>query len=154
MITIIAACSSNRVIGKDNTLIWRLPEDLKRFKALTNGNPILMGRKTYESIGRALPNRTNIILTRDPNFKAEGCLIYNRLEDVISLYSSNLWVIGGSDIYTQLLPFADCVELTYIDKEFEGDSFFPNLPNVWKIDTKEDFTGSDFNYSFITYRRN
>lgn len=153
MITLIAACSSNRVIGKDNTLIWRLPEDLKRFKRLTNGNPILMGRKTFESIGKALPNRTNIILTRDTNFKADGCLIYNRLEDVIALYSSNLWVIGGSEIYTQLLPLADCIELTYINKEYDGDSYFPELPSIWKVDAQEDFKGEEFDYSFITYKR-
>jgi dihydrofolate reductase len=153
MITLIAACSKNRVIGKDNKLIWHIPDDLKRFKKLTGGNPILMGRKTFESIGRALPNRVNIILTRDKTFTAPGCLIYNNLEEVIALYRSNLWVIGGSEIYSQLLSYADCVELTLLDKEFEGDSYFPELPSVWKIDSKEDYSHEGLDYSYITYRK-
>jgi dihydrofolate reductase len=86
MITLIAACSKNRVIGKDNQLIWKVPGDLKRFKELTTSHPILMGRKTFESIGKPLPNRTNIVITRDKNWKHEGCLVYNNFEDVLSIF--------------------------------------------------------------------
>ncbi len=153
MITLIVACSENRVIGKDNKLIWHLPDDLKRFKRLTSGNPILMGRKTFESIGKALPNRTNVILTRNVLFNPPGCLIYNNIEDVVNLYRANLWVIGGSDIYTQMLQYADCVELTLVKKDFEGDSYFPELSDDWKIVAKEDFNGDEFDYSYITYHK-
>ena len=124
MITLIAACSSNRVIGKDNTLIWNVPGDLKRFKELTYGNPILMGRKTFDSIGRPLPKRTNIVVTRDNNWSREGVFVYNDINEAISEYkNTNLFVIGGGEIYSSLIDIADKIELTLIDKEFDGDSY-------------------------------
>lgn len=152
MITLIAACSTNRVIGKDNTLIWKVPGDLKRFKELTTGHTILMGRKTFESIGKPLPNRQNVILTKNKDFQVDNCLVYNNLEEVLSLFEKqNLWVIGGGEIYKQLLPYCDRIELTLIHKEFEGDAFFPELNDNWVIENKEDHTCEDFEFSYITY---
>ena len=128
MITLIAACSTNRVIGKNNTLIWKVPGDLKRFKELTSGHTVLMGRKTYESIGRPLPNRRNIILSRNKDLVVEGCLVYSNLLEVLELYKNDLFVIGGEEIYRQTLGYADKVELTLIHKDYEGDAFFPEVP--------------------------
>ena len=154
MITLIAACSNNWVIGNDNQLIWHIPQDLKRFKNLTNGNPVLMGRKTFQSIGKPLPNRTNIIITKDANFKAEGCLIYSDWRDVLPIFEKqNLFVIGGGEIYRQLMSVADKIELTWIDKEFEGDTTFPEINEKWKITNVEPYSTDDFTYEFRTYER-
>mgnify|MGYP003403621138 CR=1 len=154
MITLIAACSSNRVIGKDNTLIWNVPGDLKRFKELTYGNPILMGRKTFDSIGRPLPKRTNIVVTRDNNWSREGVFVYNDINEAISEYkNTNLFVIGGGEIYSSLIDIADKIELTLIDKEFDGDSYFPELDDKWIVENSESMTCEEFNYHYITYIR-
>jgi dihydrofolate reductase len=153
MITLIAACSKNRVIGKDNKLIWNLPEDLKRFKDLTLGNPIVMGRKTYESIGKSLPGRLNIILTKNRDFKADNCLIYNNIYDMLEIYQqSNLFVIGGGEIYNMFLPHAKKIELTLIDKDFEGDTFFPELGSDWIESNVEINSNGEFEYKYITYQ--
>lgn len=153
MITLIAACSKNRVIGKDNKLIWYLPEDLKRFKDLTLGNPIVMGRKTYESIGKSLPGRLNIILTKNRDFKADNCLIYNNIYDMLEIYQqSNLFVIGGGEIYNMFLPYAKKIELTLIDKDFEGDTFFPELGSDWIESNVEINSNGEFEYKYITYQ--
>ena len=153
MITLIAACSKNRVIGKDNKLIWYLPEDLKRFKDLTLGNPIVMGRKTYESIGKSLPGRLNIILTKNRDFKADNCLIYNNIYDMLEIYQqSNLFVIGGGEIYNMFLPYAKKIELTLIDKDFEGDTFFPELGSDWTESNVEINSNGEFEYKYITYQ--
>jgi len=154
MITLIAACSTNRVIGKDNQLIWHVPGDLKRFKNLTSGHIVLMGRKTFESIGRPLPNRTNIIISRDTSLKVEGCIIYNDYREVFSIFEKNeIFVIGGGEIYQQLLPYADKIELTLIDKEFEGDTYFPDLNSSWVEENRESLTCPEFDYHYITYKR-
>jgi dihydrofolate reductase len=154
MITLIAACSKNRVIGKDNQLIWKVPGDLKRFKELTTGHPILMGRKTFESIGRPLPNRTNIVITRDKKWKQEGCLVYNNFEDVLSLFEKeNLFIIGGGEIYKSLINLADKIELTLIDKDFDGDAYFPEIDSNWTVEKVESQSCPEFNYSYITYIR-
>jgi len=145
--------SKNRVIGNDNTLIWYLPEDLKRFKQLTTGNAIVMGRKTYESIGRALPNRRNIIITRDINYSVYGCEIVNSIEEAILITGGDCFIIGGGEIYRQALDKADLIYLTLIDKEFEGDTLFPDIGDNWKEISKEDFENNDFNWSFIQYER-
>ena len=155
MITLIAACSKNRVIGKDNQLLWDLPEDLKRFKNLTLGNPVVMGRKTFQSIGKSLPGRLNIILTKNRDFKADNCLIYNNIYDMLEIYQqSNLFVIGGGEIYSMFLPYADRIELTFIDKEFEGDTFFPKLGNEWVESNIGINSNGDFEYKYITYQKN
>ena len=155
MITIIAACSKNLVIGKDNQLIWKVPGDLKRFKELTTGNPILMGRKTFESIGKPLPNRLNIILTKDKSFQKDGCLIYNSIDDVLPLFEKqNLWVIGGGEIYRQFMDKSDKIELTLIHKDFEGDSYFPEIDmDKWEIENKIEMSCEEFSYDYITFVR-
>jgi dihydrofolate reductase len=125
MINIIVAMSKNRVIGNANTLIWHLPEDLRRFKQLTTGNTIVMGRKTYESIGKPLPNRRSIIITRDTNYKVDGCEVVNSLEEALELSNNNCFIIGGGEIYKQSLKIADRIYLTLVHKDFEGDTTFP-----------------------------
>jgi dihydrofolate reductase len=152
MIRIIVAMSKNRVIGDSNTLIWHLPEDLKRFKQLTTDNTIVMGRKTYESIGKPLPNRRSIIITRDPEYSIEGCEVVNSLEEALLLSNSDCFIIGGGEIYRHAIDIADRIYLTLIDKEFEGDTSFPEIKD-WVEISSEDFDNDDFKYSFIQYER-
>jgi len=154
MIILIAACSKNRVIGKDNGLIWKVPGDLKRFKELTTGHPILMGRKTFESIGKPLPNRTNIVITRDKDWKHKGCLVFNNIKEVLPLFvKEKLFIIGGGEIYNMFLDLSDKIELTLIDKDFEGDSYFPEIDSNWVIEKIESHTCPEFNWKYITYFR-
>jgi dihydrofolate reductase len=152
MINIIVAMSKNRVIGDSNTLIWHLPEDLKRFRQLTTGNTIVMGRKTYESIGKPLPNRRSIIITRDPDYSVEGCEVVNSLEEALLLSNSDCFIIGGGEIYRQSVDIADRIYLTLINKEFEGDTSFPEIKD-WVEVSSENFVTDDFGYSFIEYER-
>ena len=153
MITLIAACSKNRVIGKDGKLPWSLSEDLKRFKAMTLGNKILMGRKTFESIGsKPLPKRTNIVLTRDKDFKSDGVLVYNNIEEVLPIFK-DIIVVGGSEIYKRFIKLADQIELTLIEKDFEGDSFFPDIDDKYFYESKRETHSMDFEYHYITYKR-
>ena len=153
MITLLAACSKNRVIGIDNKLPWHLPEDLKRFKKLTSGKAILMGRKTYESIGsKPLPNRTNIVLTKDKTFSSNGALVYNNLDEALPIFS-DIIIVGGSEIYKQTLSIADVIELTLIDKDFEGDSYFPEINDKFVEEKRESYNNGEFDYHFITYKR-
>lgn len=154
MITIISAMSSNRVIGIDNKLPWRLPEDLKRFKSLTTGKVIVMGRKTFESIGsKPLPNRVNIVLTRDKSFKSDGILVYNSLEELLPIFP-DLVIIGGSEIYSQTIKYANVIELTYVDKYFDGDSYFPEINPIFVESYRDSYKNDEFEYHFITYTRN
>lgn len=137
LISAILAMGENRVIGKNNQLPWRLPADLKHFKAITSGHPILMGRKTYQSIGRPLPNRINIIMTRDAHFQAPGCTVVTSIDEAIVCASNNnsdeIFIIGGAEIYTQLMPVIDCIYLTVVHQTFDGDAFFPELAtDEWK----------------------
>ncbi len=128
-ITIVVAMAANRVIGKDNCLPWHLPADLKHFKQLTLGKPVVMGRKTYESIGRPLPERTNIVVTRDRDYAAPGCVVVHSLEAALEAAgaSAEVMVIGGAGLYRQILPLTDTIHLTRVQAEFEGDTVFPEL---------------------------
>ena len=134
-LSLIVAMSRNGVIGIDNQLPWHLPEDLKYFKSVTMGKPIIMGRKTYDSIGRPLPGRTNIVITRDPSWQAEGVSVAQTLEAALSLGqvacnaagADEIMVIGGEQIYRMTLPAADRLYLTQVDAEVEGDAFFPDI---------------------------
>ncbi len=156
MIKVIVAISKNRVIGDSNKLIWHLPADLKRFKEVTTGHPIVMGRKTYQSIGRPLPNRRNIIITRDEEFEVEGCEVVNSIEEALLLTNSNCFIIGGGEIYKQSLNLAEQIYMTQIDEEFEGDTTFPELDRSWYVSKKEDFSSDEknpYNYSFTFYER-
>ncbi|MCL7764397.1 dihydrofolate reductase [Polaribacter sp. Z014] len=159
MITIIAAIAKNNALGKDNDLIWHLPADLKRFKKITTGHYILMGRNTFESIGKPLPNRTTIIITRNKNYFKDGCLIANSIEEAITLVENkdDVFIIGGAQIYKETLQkgLADQLDITLVHKEFEADVYFPEIDlKIWKETNREDFTADDknkFDYSFVTY---
>lgn len=134
MISIIVAADENNVIGKDNDLIWHLPNDLKFFKEMTSGHAIIMGRRTFESVGKPLPKRTNIIVTRDPTFNPEGCVVVHSLEDALAEAAKtdeNPFVVGGEQIYRLALPLTDVVYLTRVHHEFEGDRHFPELGEEW-----------------------
>lgn len=132
MINIIVAADENNVIGKDNELIWHLPDDLRFFKQKTNGHPIIMGRRTFESVGRPLPNRTNIIITRSSDFKADGCVVVHSLDEALQVADQkDVFIVGGSEIYRQALPMADRVYLTRVHHRFEGDRHFPELGDEW-----------------------
>ena len=130
MISFIVAMDNNRVIGKDNQLPWHLPADLKFFKKTTMGHPIVMGRKTHESIGKPLPGRENIIVTRNERYDSEGCTVIHSVEELIRLDAENkekeIFVIGGAELFKTMFPFADRLYITQIDHEFAGDTFFPD----------------------------
>ena len=152
MISIIAAIGNNNVIGKDNKLPWNLPEDMEHFKKLTLGKPVIMGQRTFESIGMALPGRTNIILTQDKNFRAEGCIISYSIEEALEKAKSfpEVMICGGVSVYQQFLPLADRMYLTLIKGDYEGDAFFPEFDyNDWKEVEREEHD----KYSFITLEK-
>ena len=160
MITLIAAISTNNALGKDNDLIWRLPADLKRFKKVTSGHPILMGRNTFESIGKPLPNRTSIIITRNNQYKKEGCLIANSLEEAIAITEGkDAFIIGGAQVYKQALEnnLIDQLDITRVHQEFEADVFFPEIDlTIWQEISREDFLADEkngYDYSFISYHK-
>jgi len=156
MINLIVAMSKNRVIGNNNELIWRLSSDIKRFKELTTNNSIVMGRKTYESIGTPLPNRRNIIITRNLQYEAEGCEIVSSLEEALLLTNNDCFIIGGGEIYNQSIELADKIYLTLVHKEFEGDTTFPELDKDWIKTSCSDFVAdekNEYNYSFIEYEK-
>ena len=156
MINIIVATSKNRVIGNNNSLIWKLPADLKRFKQITTGSTVVMGRKTYESIGKPLPDRRNIIITRDTNYLVDNCEIVNSLEEALMLCNNDCFIIGGGEIYRQSMSIADKIYLTLVHEDFEGDTEFPEIGSEWKMVTSQDFEPDEKNkpkYSFIEYMK-
>lgn len=146
-ISLIAAVAKNRIIGKDNQMPWHLPADFAWFRQHTLGKSILMGRKTYESIGRPLPHRRNIVLTRDTNWRAEGVEVVHDLETVWSELSKReeVMVIGGGSIYAACLPFAERIYLTMIDAEIEGDTQFPELGNDWTCIVRDRYLADEKN---------
>ncbi len=157
-IALIVAVAENGVIGQDNGLPWRLPGDLKRFKALTMGKPIIMGRKTYESIGKPLPGRTNIVITRQTDLQLAGCLVAGSLPEACnSVAADELMVIGGADIYRQALPLARRIYLTQVHASVSGDAWFPELEqDQWREVSREDVPADpqhEHAYSFITLER-
>ena len=156
MIKIIVAVSSNGVIGDSNKLLWNLPADLKHFKNITTGHPIVMGRKTYESIGRPLPGRRNIIITTNTDFEAKDCEVVNSIQEALILTNNDCFIIGGGEIYKQVLHLTEQIYLTLVDKEFTGDTVFPDIPKSFYISSKNDFLADEknpYNYSFIFYER-
>ena len=158
-ICLIAALAANRVIGRNNALPWHLPADLKRFKALTLGHPVLMGRKTHESIGRPLPGRRNLVITRKRGYIAPGCEVIHSLEQAIAACpgAEEIFVIGGAELYRESLPRAQRLELTEIQAEFEGDAAFPEFSLAqWRETGREihrDEAGISFRYDFVRYER-
>jgi dihydrofolate reductase len=154
MINIIVAASLNNVIGKDNSLIWRQSADLKRFKELTTGKTVVMGRKTYDSIGKPLPNRRNVIITRQ-NMEIPGCEVVHSLEEALKV-DDEIFIIGGGEIYQKSIILAHKVFLTRIHATLEGDTYFPQLGDEWRIEKSEFFNKDDknqFDYEFINYVR-
>ncbi len=158
-LTLIAAISENNALGKDNQLIWHLSEDLKRFKRLTNGHAIIMGRKTFESLPKALPNRKNIILTQNTTYQANDAWVVHSIEAALTLTEGDPqpFVIGGGQIYQLFLPFAKRIELTLVHHHFEADTFFPELDlKYWKQihEEKHQCTADQpLNYSYLTYQK-
>ncbi len=165
IISIIAAVGNNRVIGNKNRLPWDLPADMEHFRKLTKGKPIIMGSLTFESIGKALPGRDNIVLTKDSNYKAPGCKIAHSLEEALLLAENSpfckktkeVMICGGASVYKQYLPRADRMYLTVIKGDFEGDSFFPEFDTKeWEEKEKTSFKADENNpyrYSFLTLER-
>ncbi|MBN2237967.1 MAG: dihydrofolate reductase [Bacteroidales bacterium] len=161
MISIIVAVAENGAIGKDNDLIWHLSDDLKRFKALTTGHTIVMGRKTYESLPKgALPNRTNVVLTANTEVHFPNCTLVHSIDEIIKTYGDRPeehFVIGGGRLYEALLPFAEKIYLTKVHQSFDADVFFPEIDEaIWKEESREDFLASEKNeyaYSFINLLR-
>lgn len=153
MISMIVAMSKNNVIGKDNQLIWNIPEDLKYFKKVTMGKTIVMGRKTYESIGRALPGRRNVVLTRDEKYSADNIHVVNSIQAAIDL--GDIIVIGGDAVYKEFLAHADELYVTEIKKEYDGDSHFPQLTEEW-VETSSvegEQSSEELKYFFKKYER-
>jgi dihydrofolate reductase len=153
-ISLIAGMARNRVIGAANRLPWHLPEDLKYFKRVTHGHPIVMGRKTYESIGRLLPGRENRIVTRKPDFHVEGARVFGSIEEACR-GEGEIFVIGGAEIYSHALPFADRLYVTLIDRDFEGDAFFPEWDSARFVESsREDHPATaerGFGFSFVVF---
>ena len=160
-LTIIVAAGENNAIGKDNDLIWHLSDDLKRFKRLTNGHHIIMGRKTYESFPKPLPNRTHVVITRQDNYKVpDGVIVVNNLEDAIdaSRNDNQPFIVGGGEIYKQSMTLADKLEITRVHESFEGaDTFFPEIDPIMWEEASNVYHDKDENhkhaFSFITYKR-
>jgi len=155
MIVMIAAAAENNALGKDNAMLWHLPDDFKRFKALTTGHHIIMGRKTFESFPKPLPNRTHVIITKQKDYQPEGCIVVNSIEAAIAACpgDEDAFVIGGGQIYELALPLTDKIELTRVHGTFEADAYFPVFTTEeWEL-TDEEFHDTDekHKYSF-TYQ--
>lgn len=161
MLSIIVAKAKNNIIGKDNKLLWKLPADLQRFKELTTGHIIIMGRKTFESLGRVLPNRKHIVFTQNPDFKVndENVQVVHSMLEIQEYIESEeeCFVIGGAMIYNLLMPYVNKMYITQIDKDFEGDAFFPRIDETkWKEIEREKGIKDENNnldYEFITYEK-
>lgn len=159
MITIIAAAGENNELGKDNDLVWHLPDDFKRFKQLTTGHHIIMGRKTFESFPKPLPNRTHVVITRNPDYKKEGAIVTNSMESALEIAKNDneIFIIGGGEIYTLGLPFSDKIELTRVHANFDVDTYFPEIPKEdWEL-IEETYHKADdkhlHSFSYLTYLR-
>lgn len=159
IISIIAAVADNMVIGINNSLPWNLPADMEYFRKTTFGKSIIMGAKTFKSIGKALPGRKNIVLSNDSDYKAEGCVVTGSIEEALKQTegSEEVMVAGGASVYRQFLPLANRLYLTFIHHNFEGDSFFPEFDrNKWqevkRIDNKAD-ENNPFDYSFVVFEK-
>jgi dihydrofolate reductase len=159
MITLIAAVAENSALGKHNLLLWHLPDDFKRFKNITTGHYIILGRKTFESFPKPLPNRTHVIITRQKDYKYEGCIVVDSLQKAIAICPKNeeLFIIGGGEIYNQSIDIADKLDITKVHHSFEADTFFPQIDmEKWEL-TSTEFHSKDekhpFDFTFETYLR-
>lgn len=159
MIILIAAIAENNALGKNNDLLWHLPKDFKRFKEITSGHHIIMGRKTFESFPKPLPNRTHVIITRQKDYVCEGCIVVQDLEKAIAVCPKNedIFVIGGGEIYSQSIHLADQLDITRVHHSFEADVFFPEIdPEIWELISEEVHLKDEkhpYDYSFQTFVR-
>jgi len=158
-LSIIAAIGKNNELGLDNKLPWKLPDDMKRFRELTKGHAVIMGRKTYESIGRPLPDRKNIVITRRADYKADGCTVVGSIEDAIKAAGDDTepFVIGGSEIYDLAMPFANKLYLTFVDAEPDADVYFPEVDvKEWQFVSKEEHAEDEkhaYPFTFAVYKK-
>lgn len=159
-LSIIAAVAKNNVIGNENKLLWNIPLDMKFFKNTTTDHTIIMGRKTFLSIGRALPNRRNIVITRDKTFSFENVEVFHSVDEIISLFkdtAKEAFIVGGADIYKQMLPIVDKLYITHVDEEFIGNTTFPKIDkNIWKKESENKVERSEENpypVRFVVYTR-
>lgn len=159
MITMIAAAAENNALGKENDLVWHLPDDFRRFKTLTTGHHIIMGRKTFESFPKPLPNRTHVVITRQEDYCAEGAVVVSSLEEALEIAKADeqAYIIGGGEIYKLGLEVSDKIELTRVHGSFEADTFFPEIdPLKWEV-TNEEFHDKDdrhqYAFTYLTYER-
>lgn len=159
MIIMIAAVAENNALGKDNELVWHLPNDFKRFKELTTGHYIIMGRKTFESFPKPLPNRTHVVITRQKEYSPEGCIVVNSIENAIKVCPKDapVFIIGGGEIYQQGLEYTDKIEITKVHAHFDADTFFPEIDlSNWELVTSK-FNEKDekhlFSFTYQTYLR-
>jgi dihydrofolate reductase len=158
-LSILVAMARNRTIGLDNTLPWRIPEDLRHFKALTMGHHMIMGRKTFDSIGKPLPGRTTVVVTRNRELNIEGCLIAHSLEQALAACANDeeIFIVGGAELYAQALPLADTLNITEIQQDVAGDAHFPEFGrNAWQEVAREVRSQQEpqpLEYHFVTYRR-
>jgi len=159
MITVIAAVAENNALGKENQLLWHLPDDFKRFKTLTSGHYIIMGRKTFESFPKPLPNRTHVIISRQANYQPEGCIVVNSLEQAIEACpkAEEVFIIGGGEIYRQSIAVADKLDLTKVHASFEADTHFPEIDlSQWQLIFEEHHPKDerhDYAFTFQTFTR-
>lgn len=159
MIVMIAAVAENNALGKNNELVWHLPNDFKRFKTLTTGHHIIMGRKTFESFPKPLPNRTHIVISRQDKYQPEGCIVVRSIQEALEICPTNetSYIIGGGEIYNLGLPFTDKIEITKVHHSFEADAFFPEISlDDWEITTSQ-FNQKDekhlYDYTYLTFCR-
>jgi len=159
MIIMIAAVAENNALGKNNELVWHLPNDFKRFKSLTTNHHIIMGRKTFESFPKPLPNRVHVVITRQTDYNPEGCIVVDSIEKAIAVCPKNedLYIIGGGEIYNLALPFSYIIEITKVHHTFEADTFFPEInKSEWQlVETEENFKDEKhlYDYTYETYIR-
>jgi dihydrofolate reductase len=154
---ISAIARKDRAIGFQNALLWHIPEDFKHFKETTSGHAVIMGENTYKSIGRPLPNRTNIVLSIDEHFSPEGCVIVRSIEEALEkareVEQEEIFIIGGASIYRQFLPYADRLYLTLVEGDFEADTFFPEYSEFKKEISREECDNKTFRFAFVTLER-
>ena len=158
-ISLVVAASTNNVIGSDGGLPWHLPDDLRHFKRLTTGNPIVMGRKTFESIGRPLPDRRNIVMTRDPDYMARGCDVVSSVREALDIEADadEVMIIGGGQVYRDFLPHADRIYLTRVQADVEGDTYFPDIDEAgWRLVSSEPHAADEkhaYAFDVMVYER-
>jgi dihydrofolate reductase len=158
-VSLVVAASTNNVIGSDGGLPWHLPDDLRHFKRLTTGNPIVMGRKTFESIGRPLPDRRNIVMTRDPDYMARGCDVVSSVREALDIEADadEVMIIGGGQVYRDFLPHADRIYLTRVQADVEGDTYFPDIDEAgWRLVSSEPHAADEkhaYAFDVMVYER-